>query len=65
LLFFSLGLVLLEPFVIRLGLCFSLIHFIGPLLAVMIELFLFGHLFLMVGNPNTLICFLLHGEIMA
>jgi hypothetical protein len=46
------------------GLCFSLIHFIGPLLAVMVEFFLFGYLFLVVGNPNTLICFPLLGEIM-
>jgi hypothetical protein len=49
---------------IRLGLCFSLIYFVGPLLAVMIELVLFGHLFLMVGDPITVICFPLLGEIM-
>jgi hypothetical protein len=30
----------------------------------MIELFLFGHLFFVVGNPNILICFPLLGEVM-
>jgi hypothetical protein len=30
----------------------------------MIELFLFGHLFLVVGDPNILICFPLLGDIM-
>jgi hypothetical protein len=29
-----------------------------------VELFLFGHLFLVVGNPNILICFLLLPEVM-
>jgi hypothetical protein len=49
---------------IRLGFCFSLIHFVGPLLAVMVELFLFGYLFLVVGNAHILICFPLLGESM-
>jgi hypothetical protein len=49
---------------ILVGLCFSLIHLVGPLLTVMVALFLFSYLFLVVGNPNTLICFPLLGEIM-
>jgi hypothetical protein len=62
-LFSGLGLVFLDLFVICLGLCFALINFVGPFMAVMVELFLFGHLFLVVGDPNTLICFPLFGEV--
>jgi hypothetical protein len=63
-LFSGLGLILFDLFVICLGLCFALIHFVGPFLAVVVERFLFGHLFLVVGNPNALICFPLFGEAM-